>query len=79
MSTLEREVLEKFHQLDKTAQARVREQIAQDELGTESFDFLAWSREVEAIRREIQASHGGVWKGIKAVDMLQEIRDGEDE
>ena len=53
MSTLEREVIEKFHQLDKDAQKRVRELIVQETDAEElveasAFDYDAWWAEVEA-------------------------------
>lgn len=79
MSSSEREVLEKFHQLDHAAQQRMRDVITQEATDTASFDFAAWSHEVEAIRREIRADHGGQLPAINVVDLLRGIRDGEDE
>lgn len=54
MSTLEREVIEKFHQLDKEANKRVRELIVQEtdltrETDASAFDYAAWFREVETL------------------------------
>lgn len=77
MSTLEYEVIEKFHQLDAAAQRRVR-QIIEQEAGTAgTFDYEMWRREVEAIRQEIR--QGNQHPAIDVVDLLRGIRDGEDE
>ncbi|NJL54767.1 hypothetical protein HC928_05905 [bacterium] len=79
MSALEHEVIEKFHQLDEAAQQRVRQIILQDTSSRSPFDFDAWSREVEAIRADIRATHGGQQPAIDGVEMLRGIRDGEEE
>jgi hypothetical protein len=82
MSTLERELIDKFHQLDRDAQQRVRLLIEQETDATPhtaGFDFAAWQREVEAIRADIRVAHGGIFPQIDVVTMLREIRDGEDE
>ncbi len=82
MSALEQEIIEKFNRLDKDAQQRVRnfiERKAGAEQVSTSFDYDSWIREVEAIREQIRASHGGTFPSIDAVGMLREIRDGEDE
>lgn len=84
MSTLEREVIEKFHQLDKDAQKRVRELIVQEadseELAVASaFDYDAWFRDVESLREEIRESHGDKLPPMDVVGILRDIRDGEDE
>ena len=84
MSTLEREVIEKFHQLDKDAQKRVRELIVQEtdseELAAASaFDYDAWFRDVEWLRQEIRESHGHKLPPMDVVGILRDIRDGEDE
>jgi hypothetical protein len=77
MSTLEREIIEKFQQLDKDSQKRVRELIDQ-EAGSEGqvFDYDAWFRDVETLRQEIRTSHSSP---IDVVGLLRDIRDGEDE
>jgi hypothetical protein len=84
MSTLEREVIEKFHQLDKDAQKRVRELIVQETASVEqaettTFDYDAWFRDVESLRQEIRASHGDKLPPMDVVGILRDIRDGEDE
>jgi hypothetical protein len=84
MNALEREIVEKFHQLDGDAQKRVRELIAQGtgsakQAGASAFDYDAWFREVEALRQEIQASHGDRLPPMDVVGLLRDIRDGEDE
>ena len=84
MSMLEREVIEKFHQLDKDAQKRVRELIVQEtdseELAAASaFDYDTWFRDVESLREEIRESHGNKLPSMDVVGILRDIRDGEDE
>jgi hypothetical protein len=84
MSTLEREVIEKFHQLDEAAQKRVRELIIQEtdseEQATAStFDYDAWCRDVESLRQEIRESRGHKLPPMDVVGILRDIRDGEDE
>jgi len=78
MSALEHEIIEKFHQLDKDAQQRVKTLIEQ-ETEKSNFDFAAWVRDIETMREQISADHGGTFPHIDAVTMLREIRDGEDD
>ncbi|MBW4438589.1 MAG: hypothetical protein KME04_15720 [Pleurocapsa minor GSE-CHR-MK-17-07R] len=82
MSALEREIMEKFHQLPPAAQARIRALIEQ-EAGRAAepvaFDYADWSRNVETLRQDIRASHEAVLPAIDVVGMLRDIRDGEDE
>lgn len=77
MSVLEREIIEKFHQLDRDARKRVRELIMGSEEQAAVFDYDAWFRDVESLRQEIRASHGN--KPMDVVGMLRDIREGEDE
>lgn len=84
MSTLEREVIEKFHQLDTDAQKRVRELIVQETHMTEpsdveAFDYGAWFQDVESLRQEIRARRGATFVPVDVVGILRDIRDGEDE
>ena len=84
MSALEREIIEKFHQLDKDAQKRVRELIEQEaDLGeqsaTSAFDYQQWLHDVEAVRQQIRANHGDKLPAMDVVGLLRDIRDGEDE
>jgi hypothetical protein len=78
---LEREVIEKFHQLDSAAQKRVREIINQETNSDEgaAFDYDQWFREVEAIRQEIRSTNEGRLPSVDVVGILRDIRDGEDE
>ena len=85
MSALEREIIEKFHQLQPAAKQRVLALIEKD-LESEfkqpvvpEFDFAAWAASIEAIRQEIRADNHGKLPAMDVVDMLREIRDGEDE
>ncbi|NCC36688.1 MAG: hypothetical protein EOM24_32450 [Chloroflexia bacterium] len=84
MDTLEREVIEKFHQLDQDAQQRVRELIGQpthrtEPVGGGTFDYRAWFSDVESLRQEIRAGRGATFGTIDVVGLLRDLRDGEDE
>lgn len=85
MNALEREIIEKFHQLQPAAKQRVRALIEQEmavavaQADTSAFDYDTWCSAVEAVRQQIQASHGGNLPAMDVVGMLRDIRDGEDE
>ncbi len=85
MSTLEREIIEKFHQLQPAAKQRVRALIEQEiaseveQADTSAFDYAAWFSNVEAVRKQISASYGDKLPAMDVVGMLRDIRDGEDE
>jgi hypothetical protein len=80
MSALEREVLEKFHQLDQDAQRRIRDLIVHEvAMDTRAFDYLAWLRDMEALRQEIRATQGEDAVPFDAISILRDIRDGVDE
>ncbi|PDW03976.1 hypothetical protein [Candidatus Viridilinea mediisalina] len=83
MSTLEHEIIEKFHQLDIDAQKRVRRLIVQEldvieASDTSAFDYDAWFRDMGALREELQTS-GVVFGAVDAIGVLRDLRDGEDE
>lgn len=85
MHTLEREIMEKFHQLQPDAKRRVQALIEQavaseaEHTNMPAFDYAAWFRNVEALRQQIRASQGETLLPIDVVGMLRSIRDGEDE
>lgn len=82
MSALEREIIEKFHQLQPAAKQRVRELIEQEiaaEVEQVEFDYDRWFRNVETLRQQIRVSHGNKLPPMDVVGMLRDIRDGEDE
>ena len=79
MTLLEREIIEKYHQLDSEAQKRVRDHINQDVHHDAPFDYDAWFDEINAIRAKIIAERGNVFAEMDAIAMLREIRDGEDD
>ena len=79
MNILEQEIIEKFRQLDREARQRVRALIVEQEADAAVFDFDTWAAEVETIRQQIRASHGDQFPKISVVDVLRDIRDGEDE
>ena len=85
MSALEREIIEKFHQLEPATKQRAWALIEQ-EIATESqqpdsseFDYAAWMRQVETLREQIRASRGEKLPPADVVGILRDIRDGEDE
>ena len=85
MSALEREIIEKFHQLQPDAKLRVRALIEQ-EVASEfnqadmlEFNYATWLHDVEALHQQIRASHGDKLPPMDVVGMLRDIRDGEDE
>lgn len=79
MDALEQEVIEKFHQLDKAAQQRVREIILRETEPPAPFDYAAWFRRMEALRSRLQPSSRQASTPIDVVSILRNIRDGEDE
>jgi hypothetical protein len=85
MSALEREIIDKFHQLQPAAKKRVRALIEQDiaaeieQAHTSAFDYNAWVREVEELRHQLRASQGGESPAVDVVEILRDIREGEDE
>jgi hypothetical protein len=84
MSTLEREIIEKFHQLDKEARRRVRQVILQateavEEPAEQTFRMGEWLEEVEQLRRQIRGRQGEGRPALDVVGPLRSIRDDEDE
>jgi len=84
MNALEREIIEKFHQLQPAAKQRVWALIGQ-EVGGETkqadiakFNYEAWFDEVEALRHVIRANQSDT-SSVDVVGILRDIRDGEDE
>lgn len=79
MSALENEVIEKFHQLDKAAQKRVRELILQEtesvgQADTPGFDYDAWWAEVENLQADIRKRIGDTGT-VGALSLLDELRE----
>lgn len=82
MSALEREIMEKFHQLQPAAKQRIRALIEQETVAEgeqAEFDYDGWFRTVETLRQQIRASQGNKLPPVDVVGMLRDIRDGEDE
>lgn len=82
MSALEREIMEKFHQLQPAAKQRIRALIEQEagvEVEQAEFDYEGWFRNVETLRQQIRASQGNKLPPVDVIGMLRDIRDGEDE
>lgn len=80
MSALEREVIEKFRQLDKDAQKRVQELILQEvsleRPDSSAFDYEAWFRDMESLRQQIRTAQGDTRQSVDVVGLLRDIRDG---
>jgi hypothetical protein len=78
MSALEREIIEKFHQLDAEARQRVRAAIQAEssivQVDGEPFDFEAWLAEVEVLRAEIQVELPDS-DTVGALSLLDELRE----
>ncbi|MFQ3645868.1 MAG: hypothetical protein SNJ80_02950 [Anaerolinea sp.] len=74
MDALEQEVIEKFHQLDKAAQQRVREIILRETEPTAPFDYAAWWAEVDALQAAIKARIGSTGT-VGALGLLDELRE----
>lgn len=84
MSALEHEIIEKFQQLDKNAQKRVRALIeletdAVEQSNVINFDYAGWFRDVEALRQRISDNQSSKLSSLDVVGILRDIRDGDDE
>lgn len=84
MSALEREIIEKFHQLQPAAKQRVwaliEQEVALTTKQTEvAFDYAAWSQDIEGLRQQIRATHTDKLPPIDVIGMLRDIRDGDEE
>ncbi len=71
MSALEREIIEKFHQLDDEAKLRVLEKIQQD--APQGFDYETWWKQVEALQSSIRARIGD--QPANVLSLLEELRE----
>lgn len=80
LDTLEREVVEKFRQLEPDAKQRVRALIEQEtDVAAEkpdaaTFDYDSWWAEVEALQAEIRSRIGETGT-IGALSLLDELRE----
>ncbi|MBK9125376.1 MAG: hypothetical protein IPM16_19945 [Chloroflexi bacterium] len=80
MSTLEREIIEKFHQLHPDAKRRVRALIEQEaavdaeQADMSSFDFDAWWADIDALQADIRSRIGKTGT-VGALSLLDELRE----
>ncbi|MBK9125531.1 MAG: hypothetical protein IPM16_20730 [Chloroflexi bacterium] len=80
MSTVDHHLLELFHRLRPAAKKRVLalidHEIAAERASSaeEVFDFTAWMDDVESIRNETRQM-----ATVNVVELLRELRDGDDE
>jgi hypothetical protein len=73
MSAIEREILEKFHQLEQDAKQRVMNLLEQEmTLESSEFDFDKWFRDIEALRQQINVNSTS---SFDVVQLLRDIRD----
>jgi hypothetical protein len=72
MSALEKEILEKFRQLEPDAKQRVLETLTLD--AQSSFDYEAWWAEVENLQADIRARLGDT-ATVGALSLLDELRE----
>ncbi len=85
MSALEREIIEKFHQLQPAAKQRILALIEQEvalevkAADASTFDYVAWFGAIKTVRHQIQATHDDKLPAVDVVGILRDIRDGEDE
>ncbi len=85
MQSLEHELIEKFRLLDKEAQKRVRALIEQEmesdiqQGGESEFDYDAWFRDVENLQKEMRTQRESTSLSIDVVNLLRDLRNGEDE
>lgn len=82
MSALEREIMERFHQLQPAAKQRIRALIEQEtvtKVEQAEFDYEGWFRNIETLRQQIRASQGDQLPSMDVVGILRGIRDGDDE
>jgi hypothetical protein len=82
LSALEREIIEKFHQLHPAAKQRIRALIEQEisvEVEATEFDYDGWLRNVETLRQQLHTTQGHQHPTLDVVGMLRDIREGEDE
>ena len=84
MSALEREIIEKFHQLQPAAKQRVwaliEQEVALTTKQTEvAFDYATWSEDIKGLRQQIRATHEDMLPPLDVIGMLRDMRDGEEE
>lgn len=80
MSALEREIIEKFHQLPPAEKQRVRVIIDQaadaeaEQAEASGFNYANWTEQVERLREQMQGK-----MDVPVVEILRDLRDGKDE
>ena len=72
MSTLEREIVEKFRQLDSSSKQRVLETLQQQ--AQTPFDYTTWWENVELLQTRIKA-HLGDSQTVGSLSLLDELRE----
>ena len=84
MSALEREIIEKFYQLQPAEKQRVRLIIDQaadadiEHADSAKFDYVDWAKTISRLRQQMPKSGDGS-QLIDIVATLRDIRAGEDE
>lgn len=72
MSILEKEIVEKFHQLDSQAQERVLARLVNEQQS--AFDYKNWWTTVESLQESIRNKSGAK---VNALSLLDELREEE--
>jgi hypothetical protein len=74
MSPLEKEIVEKFYQLDAERQQRVLRVLNEQ---TRKFDWRKWFANAEALYEEM-SDQGGELPPVNVVSLAREVREDED-
>ena len=72
MTILEQEIIEKFQQLDRDAQARVLQSLREATKG--SFDYAAWWSGIDALQADLR-NRVGDDQTTGALSLLDELRE----
>ena len=72
MTTLEKEIVEKFQQLDLAAQERVLSQLLAEQKS--QFDYSRWWSDIDKLQNSIRKKSGGK---VDALSLLDELREEE--
>ncbi len=71
MSALEKEIMNKVHQLDETQEQSVLEFV--ENLATVPFDYDSWFDQVEQFQAQLRAKYGEAYY-VGSLSLLDELR-----
>lgn len=72
-NALEREIIEKFRQLDAAAKERVLQQLVIKEQPKQSFDYEAWLHRINAVSVKLNPDENGYTPTVQ--ELLDEVRE----